>query len=517
MRLPSADTLIVGGGTAGCVIARRLVDRGQKVHIIEAGGPYRRLLLSPPLPSQRLRGWFSWNYHTVEQAGLGNRRISLPLGRVMGGSSAINAMMYCRGLPADYDRWLELGCEGWSYAEIEPYYRRAENFDARLRDPGDGLLRISAPRFRAPFSKAFLEACEQVGMRRRERWDGFCEEGCGLFEVTQSEGERTSTATAYLGAVRNHPSLTVTTGALVTRILIEHGRARGVEFAQGTSVRRAYAEGEVLLCAGVVNSPKILMLSGIGDAGALRTLGIEPVVDLPEVGRNLQDHIRVPVLYETPVRSPGDKRYWLPAALTYAVRRQGVFNSNCCEAGAYVRSNPDVSEPDLQFVTHFQHSLRRGVVDLQVCLLATRSRGQVTLASSDPAEAPLVDPNYLSGEAEMRPLIDGVELARSLAAAPALRRFPLGREVWPGSELTTGQELSGYFRRSMDTCYHLSGTCRMGSDALAVVDPKLRVRGIDRLRIADASVMPELIHGNTLAPVVMIGEKIADQLVGGVN
>lgn len=514
MNASHSHTIIVGGGTAGCVIARRLVDLGHRVHVIEAGGPYRRFFLDPPLPSQRLRGWFSWSYRTVEQPGLGRRRISLPLGRVLGGSSAVNAMVYCRGLPSNYDRWAELGCAGWAYADILPYYQRAENFARRLEEANENPLHVSGPRFRAPFSDAFIRACEQAGIPRHPGWGGACEEGCGFFDVTQWNGGRVSTATAYLGPVRHNPLLTVTTGALVTRIVIERGRALAVEFIQGNTVRRVHAEGEVLLSAGAVNTPKILMLSGIGGAAALPKLGIEPVVDLPGVGRNLQDHVRVPVLYETPVRSPGDKRYWLPAAVDYVLRRRGVFNSNCCEAGAYVRSGPDIAEPDLQFVTHFQHSLRPGVVDLQFCLLTARSRGTVTLASADPAAPPLVDPNYLSEGSDIPPLLAGVEWARSFARTPALRRFPLGREFQPGSVFTSERQLTAYIRRSAETCYHLAGTCRMGSDSLAVVDPELRVRDVEGLRVADASVIPELIHGNTLAPVVMIGEKAADLLAG---
>jgi len=278
-------------------------------------------------------------------------------------------------------------------------------------------------------------------------------------------------------------------------------------------VRRAQAGREILLCAGALNSPKLLMLSGLGAADELRALGLRVHQDLPGVGRNLQDHVRVPVLFEGGRRSPGDMLYWLPAAVQYAAAGRGVLASNCCEAGAVLRSTPEAALPDLQFVTHFQSHLYPGVVDLQFCVSRTASRGAVTLASADPKAPPVINPNYFSDRADVEVALAGVRLARRIASAPALRRFRLGAEVLPGRDLTADAELESYSRAMAETCYHPAGTCKMGRDEMAVVDPEFRVRGVDGLRVVDASVFPELPNGNTCAPVYMVAERAAD-LIG---
>ncbi len=512
----SWDYVVVGGGTAGCVIARRLCERGASVLVLEAGGRYPRWLLGAPLASLRIKDRFSWRYLTAPQAGLGGRRVSLPMGRVLGGSSSINAMMYCRGAPGDYDRWAALGGAGWSFAEILPYFLRAENW-TRGESPGrgrDGPLTVSGPRFLAPFSRAFVEACRESGIPPREDFNDGRLEGCGFFDVTQRQGERVSTARQYLGGA---PGADVVTRALTTRILFDGPRATGVEYRRGREIRRAFAEREVILAAGAIGSPQLLLLSGIGPAGDLRALGIETRLDLPGVGGNLQDHVRLPVLFESARVPPGARRYWIPAALRYAMDRGGVMASNCCEAGAFVRSSPGEAEPDLQIVTHFQSSLRRRAVDIQVCLLESESRGHVTLESPDPARPPRIDPGYLSSETDIVRLLGGVALARRLARAKALADFGLGRELAPGSQAQAEGDLTAYVRSAVETCYHPAGTCRMGVDAMAVVDPRLRVHGYEGLRVADASVMPAPIRGNTLAPVVMIAEKAADLILPGTS
>ena len=512
----TADTIIVGGGTAGCVLARRLSECGERVLVLEAGGRYRRLFLGPPLPSQRLRPYFSWNYETTPQRGLGGRKLDMPLGKVLGGSSSTNAMMYCRGRDSDYDRWETLGNLGWNAAEAERQYGQVEAYDqpAGPNAIGSGRFSVNPPRFHAPFSNAFLAACKENGIEESERLNGEPQGGSGFFDVAQLGGERSSTAVTHLPGGDGLSRRQILTGARASRLLIEGDRVRGVEFRRGGRLHRAEAERRILLCAGAAHTPQLLMLSGVGPAEALKGLGVQVAVDLPGVGRNLQDHVRIPVLYETPAGSPGDKRKWVGAAIEYVFKRTGVMASNCCEAGAFVRSRPDLAEPDLQFVTHFQHTEGPGLVDLQFCLMSIASRGKLTLRSSSPDDAPLIDPGYLQADADIEACLKGLELARVLARSSAMRAFPLGKEYWPGSELQSREDLTEYLRRSAEPCYHLAGTCKMGADSDAVVDSELRVRGLDRLHIVDASVLPELIHGNTMAPIAMIAERAAEFLTG---
>lgn len=504
------DYVIAGGGTAGCVLAARLSERrGLRILLLEAGGEYPGLL-SVPLAGMRQITGYSWKYFTRQQAGLAHRRISLPFGKVLGGSSSNNAMMYYRGTAATYDRWEQLGCAGWNFASMLPYFRKAERWQHGSSEyhGGAGPVDVSEPRHMAPFSGAFVEACLERGIPLVRDFNQPSAEGAGFFAVMQRRGRRASAAVAYLGPARRR--VEVETGALVHRVAIEKGRAAGVEFrTREGELRLARALREVILCAGALNSPKILMLSGIGPAAGLGALGIPVEIDLAGVGRNLQDHVRIPVLYESGRGSPGDMLYWIPAALDYAVRRKGVLVSNCCESGAVLRASAEADAPDLQFVTHFQTSLYPGAVDLQFCLTRTASRGAVTLASSDPASAPAIDPNYLSTEGDVRTALAGMSLAREIAQAPALRRFPLGAELLPGPDLTAASDLVAYFRSVGESCYHPAGTCRMGSDSNAVVDTELRVRGVEGLRVVDASVIPELPNGNTCAPVLAIAERAA--------
>lgn len=508
------DYVIAGGGTAGCVLAARLTEKGdRRALVIEAGIEYPAAL-SIPLVGMRQTVNYSWKYFTRPQAGLAQRRISYPFGKVLGGSSSTNAMMYYRGTAATYDRWERLGCAGWNFASLLPYFCKVERWQhgSSQYHGGSGPVDVSEPRHTAPFSRAFVDACLERGMPLVGDFSDPAAEGAGLFPVMQRHGRRAGAAVAYLKPARSR--VDVRTGALVHRIVIEKGRAVGVEFRTAAGEPQvARASREVIVSAGALNSPKVLMLSGIGPAADLRELAIPVQIDLPGVGRNLQDHLRIPVVYASGRGSPGDMQHWIPAALDYAVRRKGVLASNCCEAGAVLRSGVTPDAPDLQFVTHFQTSVYPGAVDLQFCLSRTASRGTVTLLSSDPAAAPMIDPNFLAEQEDVRIALAGMAIARDIAQAPALQRFPLGAELLPGADLKTASDLEAYFRWAGDSCYHPAGTCRMGTGPDAVVDRELRVRGVEGLRVVDASVIPELPNGNTCATVLMIAERAAEWML----
>lgn len=422
------DYVIAGGGTAGCVLAARLSEpTGLRVLLIEAGGGYPGPALSVPLAGMRQTVNYSWKYFTQPQAGLAHRRISYPFGKLLGGSSSTNAMMYYRGSAASYDLWERLGCAGWNFASLLPYFRKSERWQHGSSEyhGGSGPIDVSEPRHVAPFSRAFVAACLERGMPLVRDFNHPAAEGAGLFAVMQRRGKRADAATGYLQPAKHR--VDIETDSLVHRVVIEKDRAVGLEFSTRTGeLRMARARREVVISAGALNSPKLLMLSGIGPASQLRLLGIPVQLDLAGVGQNLQDHLRIPVLYQSGRRSPGDMLYWVPAALEYGLRRRGVMASNCCEAGAVLKSVATLDAPDLQFVTHFQTSLYPGSVDLQFCLTRTASRGSVTLRSPDPHAAPSIDPNFLSDQEDVRAALAGIGVARELAGTSALRQFPLG-------------------------------------------------------------------------------------------
>jgi choline dehydrogenase len=507
------DYVIVGGGTAGCVLAARLTERrGARVLLLEAGSEYARVL-SVPLVGLRRSVAFSWKYSTVEQPGLSGRCIAFPYGKVLGGSSSTNGMMYYRGARAGYDRWCELGNSGWSFSDLLPYFRKCETWEHGASEfHGDsGPVHVSAPTHLAPFSTAFVEACKEQGIPYTEDFNGPQDEGTGFYAIMQSRGRRSSAAEAYLAPARHREGLRVETGTLVRKLLIEGARVAAVEFQDREGrVQNVAASQEVILSAGPLNSAKLLMLSGVGPADYLRGVGLPAQHHLPGVGGNLNDHLRIPVLYESPRRSPGDSIYWIPAALDYAFRKKGVLTSNCCESGAVVRSSADVRIPDLQFVAHFQSSLRPGAVDLQFGLRGSSVPGRVRASSADPMAPPSIDPNYFASDVDIAVAVRGLRLAREIARSSGFHSFPLGKEILPGAGVETDEEIAAYCRATADTSFHAVGTCRMGHDSLAVVDDQLRVHGLNNLRVVDASIMPDIPNGNTCATVLMIAEKGAD-------
>jgi choline dehydrogenase-like flavoprotein len=525
------DYVIAGAGPAGCVLATRLsADPSVKVLLLEAGPEDKDPYIHWPVGFYKMTSGTknSWGYETVPLAHLDGRRMWYPQGRVLGGGGSINAQVFTHGNAKDYDAWAEEGCAGWSYREILPYFRRAEDnerFSNAYHGTGGpiGVSDLISPH---TMSKVFVRAAQEAGLPYNPDFNGERQEGCGLYQVTQRNGRRCSAAVAYLRPAMARPNLTVCTGAQAIRIVIERGRAVGVDYVQGKSEpQHARAEREVLVTSGAVGSPKLLLLSGIGPADELRPLGIEPVHDLPGVGRNFQDHVDVYVISE--LNGPHSyNRHTRPhrqlwCAAQYYLFGCGPITSNLAEAGGFGFVDQAARSPDIQF--HFLpgSGLEAGVkalgehgCTLNSCFLRPRSRGTVKLASADPLAAPLIDPNYFAEEYDRRISIGGFRLAREIMAQPAFRAF-LRAERLPGPEVKSDAEVMAYARQHGKTDYHPVGSCKMGIDPMAVVDPELRVHGLAGLRVCDSSIMPQLVSSNTNAPTIMIGEKAAD-LVGGI-
>jgi choline dehydrogenase-like flavoprotein len=526
------DYLIVGAGTAGCVLAGRLsADPSVRVGLIEAGPwddhPFFRVpaLVGAALGIEAT----SWGFSTVPQPALNGRRIPLPRGRVVGGSGSVNGMAYFRGQPADYDRWAAQGNPGWTWAEVLPYFLKSEDNadhrDSPLHGSG-GPIRVTHMRRVNPMNADFLAAFRaHGGYPACEDFTGERAEGFGLRQGTIRDGRRDSTARAYLHPARSRPNLTVITGALVTRVVIENGRAVGVETASNGSVQRLEATAEVIVCAGALQSPQLLLLSGIGPPDELRRHGLRVVHESPGVGSGLQDHLAAAVLMEMRhTASYGLSMRTLPRAAwnlaEYVVGHSGPLASNLFESTAFIRSRPDSELPDLQLVfqparrnrNRFPLPLGHGFAASAVNLYP-RSRGRVTLASADPRAAPLIDPALLADPQDLRPMLDGLKLARELFASPFFAKYR-AREIAPGPALRDDASIGQYIRATASTVHHPVGSCRMGTDDQAVVDPQLRVRGLETLRIVDASVFPSIVGGNTNAPVVMVAERAAEWILG---
>jgi choline dehydrogenase-like flavoprotein len=517
------DTVIVGAGSAGCVLANRLsADRARRVCLVESGPRDRSPLIHVPagMLGTIPRRHVNWAFRTEPQAGLGGRRGYQPRGRTLGGSSAINAMIYVRGHRADYDDWAALGNPGWSFAEVLPVFRRSED-QQRGADAFHGTggeLAVSDLASPAAASRAFVEAAVRAGLPRNRDFNGAEQEGAGLYQVTQRRGRRCSAAVAFLHPVSARPNLTVLTGRHATRILLEGARASGVEIEGPGGTASVVAQSEVIVSAGTFGSPQLLLLSGIGPREELSRHGIALRHELPGVGAGLADHVDLALVYRST-----DKRLMgitartalraIPGYFEWRRRGTGLLTTNFAEAGAFLRTRPEFERPDIQLhfviglVDDHARRLHHGYgVTCHVAVLRPRSRGRVGLQSADPRESPRIDPNYLADEADLANLVAGVKRAREI-----MRGAPLAPHV--GAELfSEGDDdaaLVAQIRRRADTIYHPVGTCRMGPDALAVVDSELRVRGIDRLSVVDASVMPAMIGGNTNAPTIMIAEQAA--------
>ena len=525
------DYVIVGGGSSGCVLASRLSELPDaRVLLLEAGPADTDRFIHLPVGFYRMTaGPLTWGYRTAPLGQADGRAMIFPQGRVLGGGSSINAMVYARGHALDYDEWArEEGCVGWSFADVLPYFRRAEDnerFADRYHGTGGplGVCDLISPHY---LTRAFVRAAQEAGLPYNPDFNGERQEGCGLYQVTQRGARRCSAAVGYLRPALARGNLTVLTGCHATRILVERGRAVGVEYRAGgkAELRTARAEQEVVVASGAIGSPRLLLLSGIGPADELRGVGVTPVHDLPGVGRNLQDHIDVYLICELSGPHSYD-RHTRPhrmawAGVQYLLFGNGPVTSNLAEGGAFWYADGGQRSPDIQF--HFLPGagLEAGVppvaghgCTLNSCHLRPRSRGSVRLQSADPSTPPLIDPNYWAEPYDFEMSLRGFALTREIMAQPAMRKY-VRHEHLPGVAARTRQDLEAYARRFGKTDYHPVGTCKMGVDELAVVDPQLRVRGLDRLRVVDSSIMPRLISSNTNAASIMIGEKGSDLLKG---
>jgi len=525
----SFDYIIVGAGTAGCVLANRLTASGsERVLLLEAGGHDRHIWIHIPLGYGKLftNPKVNWLYNSEPEAELNNRRIIQPRGKVLGGSSSINGLLYIRGQPQDFDHWRQLGNAGWSFEDVLPYFCRAED-QGRGEDSLHGVggpLAVSDVCEPHPLCEAFIAAAQQAGFPRNDDFNGPTQEGAGYFQLTARHGRRWSTAVGYLRPARRRANLAIVSNALASRILFSGRRAIGVEYRQGEAKRIAYANREVILAGGTFNSPQLLQLSGLGPAALLRPLGIDVIADMPGVGADLQDHLQIRMQYRCTERITMNDvihswRQRTGAGLRYALFRKGLLAIGAGYAGGFFRTSPQVATPDVQ--VHFiifsadaagaaLHAFPGFIAS--VCQLRPQSRGFVRITSPDPAKPPAIEPRYLSSRADRDTVVAGMKLLRWIMRQPAMRRY-IAEERAPPPACTSDDEFLAFARETATTVFHPTSTCRMGSDDAAVVDERLRVRGIDGLRVVDGSIMPTVVSGNTNAAIVMIAEKGADMIL----
>jgi choline dehydrogenase-like flavoprotein len=530
------DYVIVGGGSAGCVLANRLSASGKyQVCLLEAGpkdsSPFIHMPIGiiPVIRSKVL----NWKFFTTPQKNCANRRMLWPRGRTLGGSSSINAMCYIRGHAWDYDHWAELGNEGWSYAEVLPYFRRMENFEpgvdarnAEFHGTG-GPLNVAKYRYLNPLMKAFVEAAKQAGYPANDDFNGAQQEGVGYYNVMQKDGARCSNATAFLKPALGRANLTVITDAHAAQILFEGKTATGVRYIQKGRTLEVRASREVILSAGAINSPQLLLLSGVGPRAEIEKHGITMVQELPGVGENLQDHLDIHVTHVDKSRNAIslNPRSLIRSTIDlfrYLFGRGGEFTSNFAQAGGFIKSDDAQPVPDLQwhfvpfiYSNHGQQLLplfKHYAYTLMTCFLRPESRGKLTLASADPLAPPAIDANYLASERDMEVTLKGLKKAHEVMQQAAFKPHSGGALV-PEPSVQSDAQLRDYIRANSETIYHPVGTCKMGSDAMAVVDARLRVHGLQGLRVVDASIMPTLVGGNTNAPTTMIAEKASDLIL----